>query len=166
MIRFINYFHILLDKLSKVLSLGVILTYTMIILAITIQVFARYVMNSPTVWSEELAIYSFIWLAMLNIPLAIRRKKHASLDILKSRFSTNIEVVFETIRFVLVMIILIVFVYYGFKILGPTGRHISPALRIPFSYACISVPVGAICSVLFELENYFTYFFRSSKKVG
>lgn len=151
--------------MTKLLFFIIILTYITIVLAIAIQVFARYVMDSPTNWSEELARYAFIWLSALTIPIALRYKKHVSLDILKSRFSINLELILETIRFIVVQILLIIYVYYSFKILGPTSRQVSPALKIPFSYFYISVFIGAICSVLYELENYLIYLLNLNEKI-
>ena len=39
-------------------------------------VVARYVFNSPLVWSDELASILFLWLAMLGAVIAFRRDEH------------------------------------------------------------------------------------------
>ncbi len=43
-------------------------------------VFARYALNRPLVWSDELASALFLWLAMLGSVLALGRSEHMRLD--------------------------------------------------------------------------------------
>ena len=39
-------------------------------------VVARYVLNHPLIWSDELASILFLWLAMLGAVIAFRRDEH------------------------------------------------------------------------------------------
>src|SRR3546814_13872050 len=39
-------------------------------------IFARYVLNTPLIWSDELASLLFLWLAMLGAAVAFRRAEH------------------------------------------------------------------------------------------
>src|SRR5580658_3131720 len=56
-----------------------ILAATLVAAEITILfsgVVARYVLNHPLVWSDELASILFLWLAMLGAVIAFRRDEH------------------------------------------------------------------------------------------
>jgi TRAP-type C4-dicarboxylate transport system permease small subunit len=44
-------------------------------------VVSRYVFNSPLIWSDELANFLFLWLAMCGTIVALRRDEHMRLTI-------------------------------------------------------------------------------------
>lgn len=48
---------------------------------LAVGVFCRYVLHSALVWSDELAVMLFLWLAMLAAVAAMRRKMHMRLTI-------------------------------------------------------------------------------------
>src|SRR5262249_21495399 len=45
------------------------------------QVFTRYVLDNPLIWSEEVARYLFVWVSMIGGALAVREAKHFGLDL-------------------------------------------------------------------------------------
>lgn len=52
---------------------------------ITFQIFFRYVLNSPLVWSEELARYLQIWLVIAGTSIVTREGAHPSVAVLVER---------------------------------------------------------------------------------
>ncbi len=46
-----------------------------------LQVVCRYVFNSPLVWSEELARFVFVWIALIGAGAAVRTGGHYGLDL-------------------------------------------------------------------------------------
>ena len=53
------------------------------------QVIARYFLHAPLSWSEELARFLLMWLAMLSAAYAFRTKSHFALRIIVKQFSTD-----------------------------------------------------------------------------
>lgn len=54
--------------------------FVVVFAAILLQVFMRFVINSPLVWSEELSRYSFIWLSMLGWVYATKNGSHIKIN--------------------------------------------------------------------------------------
>ena len=157
MIKFVNCLQKNLDRLTKLFFLIINLSYVTTVLSIVIQVIARYVFNSPTAWSEELARLSFIWLAVLVFPIGIRTGSHIGFDMFKvyiGTLSKKAELILEIIRYVLVTITLIIFAYNGFLILPAGARQLTPALSIKFSYVYSVVPIAMIFGIFCELERF------------
>ena len=48
-------------------------------------VFARYVLNRPITWADELASILFLWLATLGAVIALRRGEHLRLTFIAMR---------------------------------------------------------------------------------
>ena len=55
------------------------------IVVLLLGVVARYVFNAPLTWSDELASFLFLWLAMLGAVIALRRGEHMRLTTLVQR---------------------------------------------------------------------------------
>src|SRR5215467_1927108 len=55
---------------AEVLGAGIVVAETCILFA---GVVSRYVFNSPLMWTDELANFLFLWLAMLGTVVALRR---------------------------------------------------------------------------------------------
>lgn len=65
----------LLVKAEVILSCVLL---ALVFLLILIQVFFRYVLNSPLNWSEELARFFFIWLIFCSATFVMARRRHIS----------------------------------------------------------------------------------------
>jgi tripartite ATP-independent transporter DctM subunit len=75
-----------LHKLERLLAwateLPAALLVALEILILLAGVTARYVFNAPLTWSDELASFLFLWLAMLGSAIALRRGEHMRLTTL------------------------------------------------------------------------------------
>jgi tripartite ATP-independent transporter DctM subunit len=61
---------------AEVVGAGLVLVETCILFA---GVVSRYVFNSPIIWTDELATFLFLWLAMIGAVVALRRDGHMRL---------------------------------------------------------------------------------------
>src|SRR3546814_2423014 len=54
-------------------------------------IFSRYVLNTPLIWSDELASLLFLWLAMLGAAVAFRRGEHMRMTAFVNRASPSTQ---------------------------------------------------------------------------
>ncbi|HEX9016685.1 MAG TPA: TRAP transporter small permease [Chloroflexota bacterium] len=77
---------------------------------VTMQVFMRYIMHSPLVWSEEMARMSFIWFAFIGAGLGFRY--HLDLrvtffaDMLPTRYGLLLRLVIHVVEVAFMVVIL------------------------------------------------------------
>ncbi|CAN5457362.1 TRAP transporter large permease subunit [soil metagenome] len=105
-------------------------------------IFARYVMHSALIWSDELAQMLFIWLAMLGAVVALRRGEHMRMTTFIAKASPEWRAVLETTALVtailFVGLVLMPAVHYT------EDEHFMnmPALDLPSSWRAAALPVG------------------------
>ena len=77
-----------------------ICTFLMLILlaVISYQVFARYVLNNPPSWSEELARFLVVWITMLGSAVLVNKEGHISVDFLVNRLPSRAKRLLSFIR--------------------------------------------------------------------
>src|SRR5512133_1263205 len=109
-----------LVMLGLVVTLGSTLT----------QVFARYILNNPLSWSEELSRLVFIWTIFLGAGVMVRRGGHVAVDSLVMLFPKWLQKAAWILSIFVMAASCMVLVFYGWKILV-TISSLSPALRVP-----------------------------------
>ncbi|MHB0870252.1 MAG: TRAP transporter large permease [Chloroflexota bacterium] len=106
------------------------------------QVVARYILNNPLSWSEELSRLAFIWAVFLGAGVMVRRGGHVSVDslvMLAPKWAQKAAWVLSIFVMAATCVILVVF---GWQVVTKIGS-LSVALRWPMRLFYGAVPVGA-----------------------
>lgn len=112
------------------------------------QVFARYVLNSPLVWSEEIIKYLMIWIVLLGTAIALRKGLLISVEIVLHIVPKIIQKIMQAIITILNMVFLVLLVQYGFKILETIQGQTTGALELPVSWTYAAIPVASILALI------------------
>lgn len=113
-------------------------------LILILQVFMRYFLRAPFVWSEELARYLLVWTAMLGVSLAVREGRHIKVDLLPTIMGPRAGRVFDFCAHFGVLIFCMLMIWFGVPLIERLAKigQLSPALDIPMWMIYLSVPVG------------------------
>ncbi|NKB20957.1 MAG: TRAP transporter small permease subunit [Alphaproteobacteria bacterium] len=131
-------FHTLSDVLDRVCRAVAGCALIVLLLVVLIQLVARYVLDSPPVWTEELARYAMIWAGLLGATVAF---KVASDPVIANIFPEKLSRAIQTIA-VLVFLLPIIAVSRGF--LGRAAELSSEVLGISMIFVVAAVPVAAM----------------------
>nr|WP_245204171.1 TRAP transporter small permease [Ammoniphilus resinae] len=128
------------------------LTLVVLTVSVFLGVIFRYVLNNPLVWSEEMALVCFIWMTFVGSSIVLREKGHIQLDLTKLIKVDRLRNGLEWLGHLAVILILVVFIYYGFKqVAFATDK--TTALQLPWKYVFLAVPVGSILMLIRMLEK-------------
>jgi TRAP-type C4-dicarboxylate transport system permease small subunit len=70
--------------------------FTMLTAVVALQVFSRFVIHAPLIWSEEVARFLFFWVVLLGAAMSVKDRRHFVLDVMGGRTSAA-----PTLRFLL-----------------------------------------------------------------
>lgn len=150
----------MLEKIDKALAVVFeILKVVLIILLVGMvailcaHIWRRYVMNNSLTWSEELLKILLVWFGMLSVAVLAARREHVAIVVFKNKMPKALADFFTKFTQLLIVLVCILGVYLGFKYCVTAGYRLTPALRIPYSWAYSSIPVSFIFIALFELRN-------------
>ncbi len=76
-----------LERFDSVLSAALVALMLLLVLAIVWQVLSRYILNTPSSVTEELARFSLIWVSLLGASYAYRHRMHLGLSILTEKLT-------------------------------------------------------------------------------
>lgn len=79
-------------------------------LVVAFEVFARYVLNSPTIWAYDLSLFIFAYIAALGGAYAQQRRAHINVDILYLKVSERTRRVFNLLTYALAIYFMLVLI--------------------------------------------------------
>jgi tripartite ATP-independent transporter DctM subunit len=116
---------------------------------VTLQVFARYVLNDTPPWSEELCRYLFVWASFLGACIAMRRAAHLGVDSLVVRLPAGAREVAQHAVTGVVAVFCSILVWQGAALVPAMATQRSPSMAISLQYVFIAIPIaGALMLVL------------------
>jgi TRAP-type C4-dicarboxylate transport system permease small subunit len=120
----------------------------MVVLIIFANVIARYFFNAPIRGSDEVSQYLFLWLAYLGALAALMRGLHYSFPNLVEMLPRIPRGAVKTLSELIVLLILLTLVWFGWQIVDRLSFQTSPALGLPVYYAYIALPLTAALMAL------------------
>jgi TRAP-type C4-dicarboxylate transport system permease small subunit len=139
---------LVLNVLRRTIQLVIMVMFAALIVTVFYQVLGRYLFNAPPSWSEELARFLQVWIALLASALCIQHGMHLGVDYLLYAVPPRGRAVLEALVYVMVSGFLLLLLVQGAKILDVAGAQSSPAMGINMWYAYLAVPVGAALMLL------------------
>ena len=132
-------------------TLAVILLIFIFILGIA-QVFWRWVLNNPIVWSEEMIRLTYVWICYLGWVIAERADSHIRITIISSRLPKGVQKWLQAFCHVLCILMCSLMVIYGIQLIKVGMKR--TAVSFPLNYAVVYL-MGPICNfimVIYEIS--------------
>jgi tripartite ATP-independent transporter DctM subunit len=111
---------------------------------VTVQVFARYVLNNTPPWSEELCRYLFIWVSFLGACVATRRAAHLGVDSLVSRLPAGAREMLRHAVTALIVAFAGLLVWQGVALVPAMASQRSPSMGMSLQYVFASIPIAGL----------------------
>jgi TRAP-type C4-dicarboxylate transport system permease small subunit len=140
--------------------------FSIIFMTMLLQIFFRYVLNSPLVWTEELCRYLFIWTCFLGWTIALRQKSHIRINFFIERLPYSLGKIVTIFFQLLIFVFLIQLLRYG---IAMTARSFSvPTITLFFSWAYVymAAPLSAAIMLLYSVIDFIDFFREVSRKAA
>lgn len=135
-------------------SLAVVI-FAALLASVLWGVLTRYAFGQQASWSEELARFLLVWLAMLGAALAYIENSHLGMDILTRLLDTSALRLARLTSHALVLLFAIAVMVYGggtlFLERWDSGQ-VMPALMFRKAWFYLSIPVSGVLISLFALD--------------
>lgn len=144
------------DGLTRGLEVLIIATMGLLVVDVVWGVFTRYALGEQAKWTEELARFLLVWVALLGGALAFRTKAHLGVDYFVNRLHPDAR------RLTAVIADLVVLFFAGaVLLLGGASvvrealalEQTTPALGWKMGYVYLALPISGFFVVLYTLDN-------------
>jgi TRAP-type C4-dicarboxylate transport system permease small subunit len=121
------------------------------------QVFTRFVIKIPSIWTEEIARYSFIYMAMIGASIGVKRSTHFGMTMLTDKLQGRARIFYT--KYVVngtILICSIFILVYGWEFAIDYGlTRVSPTFLVPMIWVFLCMPITAVLMIVFSLYNIF-----------
>jgi tripartite ATP-independent transporter DctM subunit len=114
-------------------------------------VVARYVLNHPLIWSDELASILFLWLAMLGAVIAFRRDEHMRMTAAVAGLPSQTRATFDLFATCAALTFLLLIAWPAYQYAQEETFITTPALSLNNAWRAAALPSGIALMALFAL---------------
>ncbi len=144
------------DALTRGLEWLIIATMALLVVDVVWGVFSRYALGEQTKWTEELARFLLVWVALLGGALAFRTKAHLGVDYFVNLLHPDARRVTAVVADLLVL-----FFAGAVLLLGGTSvvrealslEQTTPALGWKMGYVYLALPISGFFVVLYTVDS-------------
>lgn len=144
------------NAIDRTVSSLLTIIMAVMVFNVTWQVFSRYVIQSPSSYTDELSRYLLIWLGMLGAAYVAGKNEHLAIDILpqKVRGITKVRLLvfihLAIIAFVLPVMIMgggnLVYITY-------TLQQKSATLGLPLAFVYLIIPISGLLVLFYQVAE-------------
>ena len=143
-------------KIDKILGIILIVIMSVMVINVLWQVFTRYVMATPSSFTDELARYLMIWIGVLGAAFVSGKNMHVAIDVLPSKLNeTNRKKLAKVVDFIIISFVFFAMVVGGIRLVYLTyilEQH-SPALQIPLALVYLVLPLSGLLIIYYKTAD-------------
>jgi TRAP-type C4-dicarboxylate transport system permease small subunit len=138
---------------SRVLDLLLVATVAMLILPVTLQIFARFTDWLPRyIWTEELARFLLVWMIMIGAMIGVREGTHFVVDLFP-KLTGRVRAAADLLVGLFVLGMAFVFLWWGWEFTDNAWFRISELAELPLWLIHIAWPLCGLTWLVFQGER-------------
>ena len=138
---------VLRQKIDKITEGGLVVLMSLLVLDVLWQVASRYILRSPSSFTDELARYLLIWVALIGAAYVTGKNMHLAIDILPGKLEGAKAVLLHRFIYLLILVFaLLVMVVGGIRLVYISFAlgQLAATLQVSLAYVYISLPVSGL----------------------
>jgi len=143
-------------KVDHLLGKALILIMGIMVVNVLWQVFTRFIVGTPSSFTDELARYLMIWLGVLGAAYVAGKNMHVAIDVIPLRSNEKSQKVMRRMVYVLVIgFAFAAMVVGGLRLVYITYTldQQSPALQIPLAYVYAVIPISGALIIYYKISD-------------
>lgn len=136
------------NALNKVVGYIMMVLLAIMTVLIFWQVFARFVTNNPSTFSEEASRFMMIWLALLGSAFALRKRELVAVDVIYNALKGKKKRIITMIISVISIFFYLIMIIYGYKMANSISFQTAPTTGISMFWPMLAIPAGGLLLLL------------------
>ena len=144
------------EKTDKILEIALVFFMSILVIDVLWQVASRYILSSPSSFTDELAGFLLIWVGLLGAAYVAGKNEHLAIDLLIQRSGPKRKKRLEISISILIILFGLLVMVIGGSWLVFTRFLLevkSAALELPLGAVYIVVPISGLLIVYYNIDN-------------
>lgn len=133
-----------------------VILFGLLTLVVALQVFTRFVLHAPFIWSEELARFLFFWVVLLGSSLSVKHRRHFVIDVgigSKSAKKSRRRFLLDAIPDLCVLGFSLILLLQSVGYVEVGLLRVAPNSQVNMAWVYGAIPVFAALSLLYSAAN-------------
>ena len=138
---------------DRLLETALVLLFFALFACVIIQVFTRYVLNDPAIFTEEASRFAIIWLSLLGTAYACGRLEHMAYTMFPEKLKgAKLLAHMRSVALLVLLFGLTVMLYGGGMLVMRAFdfEQLSATLALPMGYVYLCIPISGLLIVYYE----------------
>ena len=118
-----------------------------------VQVFNRFVLQTPLAWSEDLAMLLFQWMVFLGAALGVKRMRHFGIGLLVQRFPARARHALELVVPLIMAGVAFIMVAQGISLLSLNVARRYGTMNLSYTWAFLPIPVSGLLILFYLIQH-------------
>ncbi|MDC5805803.1 TRAP transporter small permease [Vibrio europaeus] len=124
-----------------------------LLVVLTWQIGTRWLLNDPSLWSEELARVLFMYMSLIGCAIAIKRSTHVNITFFSDKLPEKIRLCLVLSLELAVLVSIMAIIYLGYQHVQRTAFFELITLGVSSSWMNYSLPLGGVFMVFRQAEK-------------
>lgn len=142
--------------IDKILANFLVIIMAVMVINVLWQVASRFIVGTPSSFTDELARYLMIWIGILGAAYVSGRNIHVAIDVFPKKFNPPTQQrLMLVVRLLIILFCLIAMVIGGSRLVYITyvlGQN-SPALQVPLAVVYAVIPISGVLIIYYKLSD-------------
>ncbi len=144
----------IITGLNKILSFFLVGFFVVLLGFVCWSVFTRYVLNNPSVASEEIIRFCLIWLIFIGSAYTYGEKKHLAIEALANKLKAKQIAKVQILIYLIILAISVLILIYGGGNLSwkvYLSKQLSPTLHISMGLVYMIFPFSGLIMSIYSV---------------
>jgi len=151
----LKMFKKIIENIEEILTVPLMLALLMVL---TWQIGTRWLLNDPSLWSEEFARVLFMYMSLIGGAIAIKRNTHVNITFFSDKLPEKSRIALVLSLEFAVLFSIIAIIYLGYQHVQRTAFFELITLGVSSNWMNYSLPLGGLFMVFRQLEKMFGLF--------
>lgn len=146
-----------LELVTRINGALAVVTFGALTAVVALQVFTRFVLHTPVIWSEEAARFLFFWTVLLGSALSVRYRRHFVIDINPGRAMVRdrgwVTIAANAIPDLAILFFSVFLLLEGIDYVEIGSFRIGTNSRVNMAVVYAAIPTFAALTILYSLNN-------------
>ncbi|MDX8044534.1 TRAP transporter small permease [Gracilibacillus sp. S3-1-1] len=152
----------MIDKIKRVLDRSIIFVASILLVILVIgalwQVFTRYILQSPSTFTNELLGFLLVWTSLLGATYAFGENKHLALTFMMKKLTKSRKLIITILNdLIIILFAVVILLKGGIDAVQITMMQNTPILGIPKGIVYLIMPISGVLIILYKLLDMKNY---------
>ena len=117
-----------------------------------IQVFNRFVLQTPLAWSEDLAMLLYQWVVFVGAALGVKRMRHFGIELVVRQLPDRWRHRIELVSPLVMLVVAVVMIVQGWTMLGFNRNRTFATMDLSYTWAFLPIPLSGVLIIVYLIQ--------------